>query len=102
MRRRAPGDAPRARDADPAKRRKGGWYAAPVVLAAATRGSHWYVMPAFTTFLVMLLLLYADPTAASVRFTERVTETLIGVGLAFIFGLALPALAQHRHAGRNR
>ncbi len=60
--------------------------------AAATRGSRWYVTPAFTTFLVFLLLLYSQPSSAASRFNERVLETLLGVGLAYLFGLAIPSL----------
>jgi hypothetical protein len=51
---------------------------------------------AFTTFLVFLMLLYSNPQTASKRFNERVLETLLGVGIAYFYGLALPALAQHR------
>jgi hypothetical protein len=57
------------------------------------------VTSAFTTFLVFLLLLYSDPHDATRRFNERVLETLLGVGLAYVFGLRLPALAQRRRAG---
>jgi Fusaric acid resistance protein-like len=60
--------------------------------AAGTHGSRWYVTPAFTTFLVFLLLLYSNPASVGSRFGERVLETLLGVGLAYLFGLALPAL----------
>jgi Fusaric acid resistance protein family len=64
--------------------------------AAATRRSRWYVTPAFTTFLVFLLLL--DPTGGdtTTRFSERFLETLLGVGLAYLFGLALPRLLSER------
>jgi hypothetical protein len=56
--------------------------------------SRWYVVPAFTTFLVFLLLLYSHPQDAVSRFGERVLETLLGVGIAYLFGLALPTLAE--------
>ena len=60
--------------------------------AAGTRGSRWYVTPFFTTLLVLVMLLYANPTVANEqwRFTERVGETVLGVGLAYLFGLVLP------------
>ena len=82
-----------------------GWYA-PIILtvvgaAAATRGSRWYVTPAFTTFLVFLLLLFSDPGDASWRFGERMGETALGVGLAYLFGLLLPAVARGRLAERD-
>ena len=57
--------------------------------AAATHGSRWYVTPAFTTFLVFLLLLYADPATAQSRFNERLLETALGVGVAYFFGLVM-------------
>lgn len=79
-----------------------GAYAAATVLAlaaaAATHASRWYVTSAFTTYLVFLLLLYANPDAAGARFAERLSETLLGVGLAYLFGLALPALRRRRAA----
>jgi hypothetical protein len=54
--------------------------------AAGTHGSRWYVTPFFTTSLVLVMLLYGNPTLANEqwRFTER------GVGLAYLFGLVLP------------
>lgn len=76
----------------------GGWIAATVVVtiaaAAATRGSRWYVTPTFTTFLVFLLLLYANPGDSRWRFDERLLETAVGVGLAYFFGLLLPTLSR--------
>ncbi len=43
---------------------------------------------AFSTFLVFLLFLSEDPDAAAARFGERVGETVLGVGLAYLVGLA--------------
>ena len=57
---------------------------------AATRGSRWYVTGAFTTFLVILLLVYGAPSEAESRLVERVGETLLGVGIALVFGVVLP------------
>jgi Fusaric acid resistance protein-like len=65
---------------------------AAVAGAGATHRSRWYVTPAFTTFLVFLLLLYSRPQDAASRFNERVLETLLGVGIAYAFGLGLPAI----------
>ena len=81
------------------------WYA-PIVLAviggaAATRASRWYVTPAFSTFLVFLLLLFSDPGDASARFGERLGETALGVGLAYLFGLLLPAAIAGRLGERD-
>jgi hypothetical protein len=58
--------------------------------------SRWYVTPAFTTFLVFLLLLYADPDTAGSRLTERIGETALGIAIAWAFGLVLPATAPSR------
>ena len=72
--------------------------AAIVAVAAlgATRESRWYVGPLFTTFLVLTLLLYSDATAAQEtwRFNERVGETILGVGLAYFYGLAVPQIVK--------
>ena len=64
--------------------------------AAATNRSRWYVTSGFTTFLVFLLLLYATPDDAGARFAERLGETLLGVAIAYVFGLAIPALLRRR------
>jgi hypothetical protein len=69
---------------------------AAVAGAAGTRRSRWYLTPAFTTFMVFLLLLYSDPDATEARLVERLGDTLLGVGLAYAFGLALPALLARR------
>jgi hypothetical protein len=78
-----------------------GWVVAAAVGAAvvgltATAGSRWYVMPAFTTFLVFLLMLAASPEQAQSRFWERLLETLFGVGVAVAVGLLAPAWARSR------
>jgi hypothetical protein len=65
--------------------------------AAATRGSRWYVTSAFTTFLVVVMLLHEHPEQTGQKVSERVGETLVGVGLALLFGIGLPALAARRH-----
>ena len=63
---------------------------------AATRSSRWYVTGGFTTFVVILLLIYGTPTDAQSRLVERVGETLLGVGIALLFGVALPALRRRK------
>jgi uncharacterized membrane protein YccC len=77
--------------------------AAIAALAAcgATHRSRWYVTPAFTTFLVFLLLLYSRPQDAASRFAERLLETLLGVGIAYMFGLGLPALTRRWRQGEQ-
>lgn len=69
--------------------------------AAAGLRCRWYVTSAFTTFLVFLQLLYAEPQNAGKRFNERLVETLLGVGIAYVYGLALPAIAQRRQPARG-
>lgn len=71
---------------------------AAVAATAATHASRWYVTPAFTTFLVFLLLLYSRPQDAASRLTERVVETVLGVAVAYLYGLALPALTRRSPA----
>ena len=75
---------------------------AAVVGAGATHGSRWYVTSAFTTLLVFLLLLHADVEQAEARFAERVGETLLGVGLAYLFGLALPTVTRRYRRPNKR
>jgi hypothetical protein len=83
-----------------------GWYSIAVVAAlaaaAGTSGSRWYVAPAFTTALVFLLLLYAEPENAGHRFSERVLETVLGVGLAYLYGLAVPRLLARWRGGARQ
>jgi len=71
-----------------------GWYAVAIAVAvvgaAATRESRWYVTPAFTTFIAISLLLYGHPHDVAYRFDQRVVETLVGVGIAYCFGLLVP------------
>jgi hypothetical protein len=67
---------------------------AAVAGVGAMRGSRWYVTPAFTTFLVFLLLLHSRPQDAASRFNQRVLETLLGVAIAYLFGLLLPAVVR--------
>jgi uncharacterized membrane protein YccC len=59
---------------------------------AATRSSRWYLSGGFTTFILILLLVYGTPGEAGHRFLERVEETLVGVGVALVFGVGLPAI----------
>jgi Fusaric acid resistance protein-like len=59
--------------------------------AAATHRSRWYVTSLFSTFLALSLLVYSNPDDASSRLVERFIETALGVGLACLFGLLVPA-----------
>ena len=83
-----------------------GWACAAALLvmrpaAGATHRSRWYVTPAFTTFLVFLLLLYSRPQDAGSELDERLLETLLGVGVAYVFGLGLPAISRARTRDRT-
>ena len=82
-----------------------GWYCAVAVVAvagaAATRGSRWYVTPAFTTLLAISMLIYSHPQDAGSRFGERVGETILGVTIAYVFGLLLPKLLHARVTPRG-
>jgi hypothetical protein len=49
--------------------------------------------------LVFVLLLNADPKTAGARFGERVGETALGIGIAYLFGLLLPTSS---NAGAQR
>ena len=69
-----------------------------VVCVTATAGSRWYVMPAFTTFLVFLMLLVDSPDEASSRFWERTLETAFGVGIAALLGFFVPYLLDRKEA----
>ncbi|HEX5094355.1 MAG TPA: FUSC family protein [Acidimicrobiia bacterium] len=78
-----------------------GWYSLAIIVviagAGATYASRWYVTPTFTTFIAISLLVYANTDTAQSRFNERVGETLLGVALAYFFGLLVP-----RVFGRGR
>lgn len=69
-----------------------------LALAGATKGSRWYITPAFTTFIVFFVILYASPTTASIehRFVERTLETLVGVAIAVTAGLAARTFSKPR------
>lgn len=67
-----------------------------LVAAAATRGSRWYILPTFTTFLVILMLSYPDSVQATGRLTERVSETVLGLVVAAVVGIGGSALLRAR------
>ena len=73
-----------------------------IVAACATNASRWYITPAFTTFLILWSILYGDPTIENIgyRSWERVLNTLLGVGIAYFFGLLVPTLMR-RHAAAH-
>ncbi len=58
----------------------------------AIQESRWYVVPGFTTFLALTLIMSTSPEPPGARFAERAVETLLGVGLALLFGAVLPSV----------
>ncbi|ALI34741.1 hypothetical protein NMY3_00529 [Candidatus Nitrosocosmicus oleophilus] len=72
-----------------------------LVTASATISSRWYISPAFTTFLVFWSVLYGDPTSANIEyhFDERVLGTLLGVSLAYFFGILIPNISSRIRQG---
>lgn len=66
----------------------------------ATHESRWYVAPAFTTFLVLTLLVTTSTVSASDRLLERTAETLLGVAIALFFGAFIPTLLAMRRPGK--
>ncbi|MFI5617874.1 FUSC family protein [Streptomyces sp. NPDC051567] len=60
-------------------------------LTTATQGSRWYILPAFPTVLILLLLLQSEPGQESGRVAERIGATVVGVALAYVFGRLLPS-----------
>jgi uncharacterized membrane protein YccC len=72
-----------------------------VVCVTATAGSRWYVMPAFTTFLVFVMLLVDSPEDAGSRFWERTFETAFGVLVGAVFGLLAPYVLDRRRSKRD-
>ena len=56
----------------------------------ATRTSRWYVTSAGTATLVILLIGASAPNVLGYTLTERLRDTLLGVALAYVFGVAVP------------
>lgn len=63
-----------------------------LVTASATISRLCYISPAFTTFLAFWSVLHGDPTSANIEyhFDERISGTLLGVSLAYLFGIFIP------------
>jgi uncharacterized membrane protein YccC len=58
---------------------------------AGTSGSRWYITPAFSTFLVISLLVLSNPTTTEGWwFLERIAATLLGVALSWVFMVLVP------------
>ena len=62
---------------------------------AATTASRWYIAPG--------LIIHANTgVSAAERFWERTLETLLGVGLALLFGAVVPAIIAWMRKSRGR
>lgn len=73
-----------------------------VAAATATHDSRWYVLPSFTTFLALSLILHGEDESPIGRFNERTIETLLGVGIALVFGWLVPAIVRAVRRERTR
>ena len=75
---------------------------AAVSAMVAIRTSRWYVVPAGSGLIVLLMSGVAGTRVFEVSFAERVLETALGAGLALTFGVAIPSglrwLARRRAA----
>ncbi|MFK3679538.1 FUSC family protein [Microbacterium sp. NPDC090218] len=69
--------------------------------ACASQESRWYIVPGFTTFLALTLIMATSSDPPGERFVERAVETLIGVGLALFFGAVLPSVVSLLHRRRR-
>jgi hypothetical protein len=75
-----------------------------LIVASATHKSQRYITPTFSTFLVFWLLWYTEPTTANItfRFDERILETIIDVGSAYLFAIAIPKVVTPVKQGSPR
>jgi hypothetical protein len=71
-----------------------------VVGAVGTRASRWYVTATGTTFLALSMILYGgnDQSVIETTFAARVGATLVGVGLAYLFGVVVADAISARRA----
>jgi hypothetical protein len=67
-----------------------------VAAIVATRTSRWYVTPAGTAILVMLLIGVSAPDELRYAMLDRFSEVLLGVVLAYVFGVAIPFVLSRR------
>jgi Fusaric acid resistance protein-like len=62
----------------------------------ATRTSPWYVTSAGTGLLVLLMSGISSTQQLQLSFHDRILETVIGAGLAMVFGVIVPRLLEPR------
>ncbi|GMA23293.1 hypothetical protein GCM10025864_10520 [Luteimicrobium album] len=75
-----------------------GLAAAALAGVCATVGSRWYVMPFFSTTIVLSMLVARGDEGTGHWFAERVGETLVGIVLALAAAWVASRLAPRRHA----
>ena len=63
-----------------------------IVALAGSKPSRRYVTPMFTTYLTILMMVIGNPGDSEHRFFERLLETVLGVALAYVFGVLIPRL----------
>lgn len=64
-----------------------------VVVATTTAGSRWYILPFFTTLIVISMLILGEDLRPAHWFVERVVLTLLGAAVALAAGWVVPAVA---------
>jgi len=72
-----------------------------VALATALAGSRWYVLPFFTTLIVISMLIAGDDMRPAHWFVERVVLTVLGAAVALAAGWIVPAIARQVRSGRG-
>lgn len=62
-----------------------------VIAACGTRGSKWYILPGFMTFIVFFILLYGkiEDGAIAGRLGERIGEVILGIAIALTAGVII-------------
>jgi uncharacterized membrane protein YccC len=71
----------------------------------AVRTSRWYVAPAGSALIILLMSGATSRSAFDISFAERLVETAIGAALALTFGIAVPYVLKAMglvHAVRDR
>jgi uncharacterized membrane protein YccC len=74
---------------------------AAVASIVAVRQSPWYVTPAGTGLLVVLVSGVSSTAQFSITLHDRLIETAVGATLALVFGVVVPSLAARRSSGSS-
>ena len=73
-----------------------------VIAASGTAGSRWYVLPFFTTLLVLSMLIGDEVESAAHWFLERVALTVAGAALALIAAWLVPRIMRTDRAAADQ